>query len=233
MGSPIVTTAGLDVAPEPGRSQDAPGERGSRRARAVRISTVLAGLLHLAMAAVLAGIPGSSPTLDRVPVPEGYTTAPPPAALSARPAASPVLPTPDTAAPTALPVSGATPADGRGRTPPGGVPTGTVRPTPDRGAPVAVGATARGSKTAAHPGESVATRPGKTVAPAKTTAARGPTPAKTAPAKTPPSPPGKPSDTPADARPTPPGPTGEPPGRAGGSEGNPAGTDVMSGQAKK
>ncbi|MGP3912686.1 hypothetical protein [Nonomuraea sp. 10N515B] len=233
MGSPIVTTAGLDVAPETGQSQDAPGERGSRRARAVRISTVLAGLLHLAMAAVLAGIPGSSPTLDRVPVPEGYTTAPP-AALSARPAASPVLPTPDTAAPTALPVSGATPADGRGRTPPGGVPTGTVRPTPGRGAPVAVGATARGSKTAARPGES-ATRPGTTAAPAKTTPAKGPTPAKTTPAKaaSAKTSPGKPSDTPAEARPTPPGPTGEPPGRAGGPEGNPAGTDIPPGQAKK
>ncbi|MGP3965944.1 hypothetical protein ACTWPT_59385, partial [Nonomuraea sp. 3N208] len=71
------------MTPDRGQPQDAASER---RAHAVRISTVLAGVLHLVMAAVLAGIPGSSPTLDQVPVPEGYTTAPPPAALSARPA---------------------------------------------------------------------------------------------------------------------------------------------------
>lgn len=64
-------------------------ERRRTRGQAIRTATVLAGLLHLVAAALLMGIPASSPTFDEVPTPESNATSPPPAALSARPNATP------------------------------------------------------------------------------------------------------------------------------------------------
>ncbi|TMR22916.1 hypothetical protein ETD86_10145 [Nonomuraea turkmeniaca] len=212
-------------------------ERGSRRARAVRISTVVAGVLQLAVAAVLAGIPGSSPTLDHVPVPEGYPKEPPPAALSARPATSPIpTPRPDPGRTTALPPSGA-PADGREGTPPPDAVRGTppaVRPASAGEAPPEVRATARPGKAATP----VRTTPAETTRAETTPAGKGPaTNPKTAipkggTAKTPKAngvdktgtaetPTGRPSATPG-------GQTGEPPGQADVLGGTSAGKGAQS-----
>ncbi|MFB4277407.1 MULTISPECIES: hypothetical protein [unclassified Nonomuraea] len=90
-----------------------------RRGQALRISTVLAGLLHLVLAGLLIAIPGSSPTLDALPVPEGdkERARRPVAALSPRPATSPVehpapprrATVPGTSAPPATPEPTPTP----------------------------------------------------------------------------------------------------------------------------
>ncbi|MEV4173594.1 hypothetical protein [Nonomuraea sp. NPDC049709] len=97
-----------------------------RRGQALRISTVLAGLLHLVLAGLLIAIPGSSPTLDALPVPEGdkERARRPVAVLSPRPATSPVEPP---AAPrrATAPGTSAPPATPR--------PTPTPTPTPLRG----------------------------------------------------------------------------------------------------
>ncbi|MBE1584558.1 hypothetical protein H4W80_002816 [Nonomuraea angiospora] len=71
------------------RPHQAITERRRTRGQAIRTATVLAGLLHLVAAALLIGIPASSPTFDEVPTPESNTTSQPPAALSARPNATP------------------------------------------------------------------------------------------------------------------------------------------------
>lgn len=71
---------------------DQAAERRRRRGLALRISTLLVGVLHLALAAVLIGLPGSFPTLDPLPVPEGEEERAgrrPVAALSPRPASTP------------------------------------------------------------------------------------------------------------------------------------------------
>ncbi|SDJ26202.1 hypothetical protein SAMN05421874_101236 [Nonomuraea maritima] len=83
----------------------ASGDDGAgRRGRGLRIATVLAGVMQLAVAAILIGLPGGSPTLTLVPGPEDDPAADPvrrpQAALHARPTSSPVtsapdLPTPD------------------------------------------------------------------------------------------------------------------------------------------
>ncbi|MBB5781830.1 hypothetical protein HD596_008586 [Nonomuraea jabiensis] len=76
------------------RPHQATTERRRTRGQAIRTATVLAGLLHLVAAALLVGIPASSPTFDEVPIPESNITSPPPAALSARPNATPTRATP-------------------------------------------------------------------------------------------------------------------------------------------
>ncbi|MFI7613611.1 hypothetical protein ACIBP6_20515 [Nonomuraea terrae] len=92
-----------------------------RRGRALRVATVAAGLLQLAAAAILIGLPGGSPTLTLVPVPDGEAEPTPgqrpAAALSVRPTASPVPSTPRAepydrpAAPQGSPARPASPAD--------------------------------------------------------------------------------------------------------------------------
>ncbi|PZG18461.1 hypothetical protein C1J01_15085 [Nonomuraea aridisoli] len=92
-----------------------------RRGRALRLATVAAGLLQLAAAAILIGLPGGSPTLTLVPVPEDDAEPTPgrrpAAALSVRPTASPVPSTPPAepddrpAVPQSAPARSASPAD--------------------------------------------------------------------------------------------------------------------------
>lgn len=76
-----------------------------RRGRGLRIATVLAGVMQLAVAAVLIMLPGASPTLTLVPVPEddpaGDPVRRPQAALHARPTSSPVTPPPAVPTPPA------------------------------------------------------------------------------------------------------------------------------------
>ncbi|MBF8189220.1 hypothetical protein ITP53_26510, partial [Nonomuraea sp. K274] len=65
---------------------------GSRRARAVKVVVVLIGLLNLALAGVLIGLPGIRTTLDPTP---GTNALPPLAAgLSRRPTAVQATPSP-------------------------------------------------------------------------------------------------------------------------------------------
>ncbi|WP_188187898.1 hypothetical protein [Nonomuraea sp. SYSU D8015] len=205
MDTPIVTDG----------SRDAAAGRRRRRTYAVRISAVLAGTLNLVMAAVLFGTPGSFPTLDTVPMPEGGTEAPPPGSLSARPTASPIgstpHPLPATAPRTAPRERIATPGGDRGRTPPPGADTGpvAVRTTPARPVPtVKVPVTAPPSRTG---------KPVKTP-PVKQSAGASPEVRPTPPGQTkePPGrtkePPGQTKEPPGQAR-QPPGQTREPPGQ--------------------
>ncbi|SDL76863.1 hypothetical protein SAMN05421869_13095 [Nonomuraea jiangxiensis] len=97
---------------------DATTQRRHHRDQSLRISTVLAGVLHLVLAALLIGVPASSPTLDEVPVPEDDHAASPPAALSRDPVVTPVR--------SAAPVQGATPSRPSGAS----VTTPTRRPRP-------------------------------------------------------------------------------------------------------
>ncbi|GAA3694412.1 hypothetical protein GCM10022224_069980 [Nonomuraea antimicrobica] len=96
-------------------------ERRDRRGRALRISTVLAGVVHLVLAGILIGIPGSSPTLDPLPVPEQQKQADPRpgSALSRRAAATPAH-----GHPTAPPAPVTAPE--------GSASAATPRPTPTR-----------------------------------------------------------------------------------------------------
>lgn len=53
-----------------------PHDRPTLRARAFGIATVLAGLMHLVLAAILLGIPSSTPTLDPFDTPNSDATTP-------------------------------------------------------------------------------------------------------------------------------------------------------------
>ncbi|TYB53461.1 hypothetical protein FXF51_49315 [Nonomuraea sp. PA05] len=173
--------------------------------QALRISTVLAGLLNLALAALLAGIPSSSPTLDEVPTPENHAAAPLPAvAVPVQLTASPGRSTTRTRRPATAPTI--TPA----RKHSSHRPTATPRPQ-------------RSTRTAPA-------RP--TLVTAAPTASRRPTPATSSPAEAGEAP--KPSSTPepdAAAQHTPPGQTREPPGQA--NKENNQDTHTPPGQAKK
>ncbi len=79
-GHPTVTTP----------QRPTPSDPRQRRAQAVKISTVLAGILQLVLATLLVGIPGSSITLDPLPTPESDTTPRHAVALSIRPSTSPL-----------------------------------------------------------------------------------------------------------------------------------------------
>lgn len=95
----------------------APLDRSSPTAQAVKIATVLAGLMHLVLAAILLGIPSSSPTLDSFDIPGSDATTPPAAALPASALAR------DRA--TSMPTARASPA----------LSPLSTRPTPERIAP--------------------------------------------------------------------------------------------------
>ncbi|MEV4470823.1 hypothetical protein [Nonomuraea sp. NPDC049504] len=108
-----------------------PGPAGARRRRVLGVSALLAGVLQLAVAGVLIGVPGSSPTLDPLTFPyeEDARGRRPLSALSPRPIATP------TSAPSGAP-SGA-PSDGQNGAPtsaPTGGPTGGPTSGPRIGA---------------------------------------------------------------------------------------------------
>lgn len=188
----------------------------SRRGQALRISTVLAGLLHLALAALLVGIPSSSPTLDELPTPENHAAAPLPA-VAARIQLT-VSPTTSTTQPPRITTAPAiTPTRKHSNHRP------TAIPSPQRPTRPAVIRT-----TPARP-TLVATTP---------TASHRPAPATSSPAKADEAPQLPPSSTPepeVTSPHTPPGQTREPPGQVAKEQRaeHIEDTDIPPGQAKK
>ncbi|HEX4814176.1 MAG TPA: hypothetical protein VFV66_15640 [Nonomuraea sp.] len=175
-----------------------------RRARAIRISVVVAGLLNLGVAALLIGVPGRLPTLHPVPD-DGTTASPPPGMVTVHPDGVPVgqTPHPPASAPRAEPgPPRATRADHRAR------PPGTDRPAPR---PTRTTPSTRTVPVAARttPGNVRATPPRADPPPRQ--------PARSRPARNP-----VPDHSP-DARPNPPGRSWEPPGHGGQSPGQPPG----------
>lgn len=169
------------------------------RGQTILIATLLAGLLHLALAALLIGIPASSPTLDPLPTPEGNTIAASLGALAMRLTTAPAGPTPRqhpvdavAATPTSILTSTPAPTAHPRRATPQPV---AVRTTPIRHKPVSA---------AAPPGISESTNP-----------ALRPAASATRPASLSTSPEMR------DQR-MPPGQTREPPGQAGKSPQEPA-----------
>jgi hypothetical protein len=139
-----------------------PGPAGERRRRVLGVSTVLLGVVHLAVAGFLITLPGSSPTLDPLTFPQekdGRTRGPV-AALSPRPNATPYTAATRSPAsePTGGPASGpATPAPtppeataSRERTTAPANPEAAVSPTP--------GGSGRPEPEATRDGESVPPR---------------------------------------------------------------------------
>ncbi|MEV0614368.1 hypothetical protein AB0I81_13660 [Nonomuraea sp. NPDC050404] len=118
-------------------------ERRSRRGTALRIAALLVGVLSLALAAVLIGLPNNFRTLDPLPVPDrdGERSRGPVAALSALPTAAPIDspagPSPAKAPATTTPPT-ATPPTTASRTTAGAA---TPSPTPS-----ATPGTARGAR---------------------------------------------------------------------------------------
>ncbi|WP_188195000.1 hypothetical protein [Nonomuraea sp. SYSU D8015] len=132
-------TGERDFAPKPGE------RRSDGRSRAVKVAVVLVGVVNLAAAGVLIGVPGFQTTLDAVPGPAEGRTTPPAAALTRSPAATPVPLSPNsgTPAPSApaasapvrpAPTPTAPPSSAGVPTTPGAVqPQGAARTAPVRG----------------------------------------------------------------------------------------------------
>ncbi|WP_344489685.1 hypothetical protein [Nonomuraea monospora] len=166
-------------------------ERRRRRGLALRVSTLLVGVLNLALAAVLIALPGSSTSFDPLPTPgagaesrgetrEDVRTGRPVAATSPRSAPAPVAPTSPRSAPAPIaPTTGAAPPS-----------PSQATPRPSRSPVRKAGAVppSAGVREASKPGPAVspsagqgaqAARPDRTPAPAV-----APSPASVTPSRT-------------------------------------------------